>query len=244
MIPLTLAMLFGRMTYDRKITGFPDFYNEAVPQIKSNHPKSTFSMKRILMAVTLALAVSATNAQFYQSPDTVMTKNYEEEPKKGFDPNKLVFGGGFGASFGNFTFVNVSPQVGYMFNPYLTAGAGINFIYQGQKYENFSGINEDAKSNYGYAGLSVFGRVFPIRFIMLSVQPELNYNWGNVKYDNPNIPDTKIDAKFVPSLLLGGGLFLPAGRRGGTMISLQYDVIQNERSPYGSNAFVNVGFSF
>jgi hypothetical protein len=57
------------------------------------------------------------------------------------------------------------------------------------------------------------------------------------------LPDEKIEGKFIPSLLVGAGVVIPAGR-GGTMISLQYDVIQNERSPYGSQAFVNVGFSF
>ncbi|MCU0396136.1 MAG: hypothetical protein MUF29_09505 [Chitinophagaceae bacterium] len=46
--------------------------------------------------------------------------SYPEKQKK-FDPNRLVFGGIVGASFGDFTFVQVSPQVGYMFNPYLTA---------------------------------------------------------------------------------------------------------------------------
>jgi hypothetical protein len=48
----------------------------------------------------------------------------------------------------------------------------------------------------------------------------------------------------VPSLLLGGGLVIPSGGRGSMMISVQYDVIQNARSPYGSQAFINFGAVF
>ena len=162
--------------------------------------------------------------------------SYPEKQKK-FDPNRLVFGGIVGASFGNFTFVQVSPQVGYMVNPYLTAGGGINFIYSSEKYAN------NDKYEYGYAGLNVYGRVFPIRFIVLSAQPEINYNWGTYKFGNGQ-PSQKIDGQFVPSLLLGGGLMIPSGGRGGKMITMQYDVLQNARSPYGSNAFLNVGFTF
>lgn len=177
---------------------------------------------------------------------TAQDEDSDEKTKKKFDPSRLVFGGNLGASFGNFTFINVSPQVGYRFTDWFTAGAGINFIYQGQKVRDIQG-QQLYKTSVGYAGMNVFGRVFPIRFIMLSAQPELNYNWGKVRYDDfayPNVPDEKLDGKFVPSLLAGAGLVIPAGRRGATIISLQYDVIQNERSPYGKNAFVSVNFTF
>lgn len=165
------------------------------------------------------------------------------EPKKGFDPNRLVFGGAVGASFGNFTFVQISPQVGYMFNQYLTAGAGINFIYNSQRFRDFGG-NEIYRFNSGFAGLNVFARAFPVKFLMVSAQPEINYSWGKIRYNVGNQPDEKLEGKFVPALLLGGGLVIPSGGRGGMMISLQYDVIQNERSPYGRNPFINIGFVF
>src|SRR5687767_1339338 len=50
----------------------------------------------------------------------------EEEPKKGFDKDKVFIGGNFGLSFGDFTLINVSPQLGYRFNNVLAAGVGIN----------------------------------------------------------------------------------------------------------------------
>src|SRR6478736_4936619 len=82
----------------------------------------------------------------------------EEEEKKGFDKNKLFFGGTFGASFGSYTFVNVSPQVGYRFNKFFAAGAGVNFIYSSAKYDYY---NPPYKEEYGVVGLNIFGRVYP-----------------------------------------------------------------------------------
>jgi hypothetical protein len=86
-------------------------------------------MKNLLVLLTFLLAGIFTHAQ--DAPVTPLNSPAPQdsvEEKKGFDPQRLVIGGSLGASFGNYTFVNVSPQVGYMFNQYITAGAGINYI--------------------------------------------------------------------------------------------------------------------
>ncbi len=160
------------------------------------------------------------------------------EKKKGLDPERIFFGGNFGLTFGNFTFINISPQVGYRITPMFSAGAGLNFIYQSDKY--YSG-NREVKNSLGYAGMNIFGRVNPFKFVLLNVQPELNYVWGKTRVSG--LADSKIDPEFVPSLLVGAGVAIPAGR--GSMIAmLQYDVIQNSLSPYGRNAFFTFGFNF
>jgi len=166
----------------------------------------------------------------------------EEEPKKGFDKEKLFFGGTFGASFGNYTFVNVSPQVGYRFNRFFAAGTGINFIYSSSKYD-YGNPNLDYKNEYGVVGLNIFGRVYPIEYILIHAQPEVNYTWGKVKFYD-GTPEQKLDGKFVPCLLVGGGAAIPMGGRGAMTVMLQYDVIQDVRSPYGTNPFLSIGFSF
>jgi hypothetical protein len=160
------------------------------------------------------------------------------EGRKGLDPSRLFFGGNFGLTFGDFTFINVTPQVGYRISPVFSAGVGANFIYQSDKY--YSGSTE-VKSTLGYAGLNVFGRVNPFRVLILNVQPELNYVWGKTTFGNLEEP---IDSKFVPSLLLGGGVAIPTGGRGSLIAMLQYDVIQDFYSPYGSNAFFTFGYNF
>ena len=197
-------------------------------------------MKNLLFLLFL---ISGIFAQAQETPITPLNSNYHApgkdstvEEKKGFDPQRLVIGGSLGASFGNYTFVNVSPQVGYMFNQYITAGAGINYIYNSYKYPNGD------KDNYNFAGLNLFSRVFPVRFLFLSVQPEMNYSWGKINYTVG--PDYKYPGEWVPAFLIGAGAVLSPGGKGGIYLSLQYDVIQNNRSPYGTTPYFNIGFGF
>jgi len=162
-------------------------------------------------------------------------------PRSGFDKSKLFFGGNFGLGFGNRnTYINVSPQVGYRFNQYLAAGAGVNFNYRGYKFDYGNGYVE--RERYGYAGMNVFGRVYPIPFVLLQAQPELNYSWGSFKATGENTQ--KLPGQFVPSLLLGAGGAIPTGGNGSLLLMLQYDVLQNGRSPYGRNIFFTMGYNF
>lgn len=165
----------------------------------------------------------------------------EGEGTKGFDKSKLFFGGNFGVSFGNSTFINVSPQVGYRFNSWLAAGAGVNFVYSSFLYYDYYG-NKDYRWNYGSGGLNIFGRVYPVQFAFIQLQPEYNYTWGKEKYYNPEF-EQKLDPKFVPTLLAGVGAAIPAGR-GAVVLMLQYDLIQDARSPYGRNPFFSIGVNF
>lgn len=166
----------------------------------------------------------------------------EEEPKKGYQKENLFVGGNFGLSFGDYTLINVSPQLGYRFNRYLAAGVGINGQYVSfrERYINGGTFRKTAQ---GVVGLNLFGRVYPFEFLMLQAQPEANYIFGKQTYFDTN-PRTeyKMDAEIVPSLLLGGGAVLPQGR-GALIISVMYDVLQRDYSPYGKKPIYNFGYN-
>lgn len=184
-------------------------------------------MKRWLLALgVLLLAVGTASAQ------------EEEAPKKGFDKSKLFFGGNFGLSFGDFTIINVSPQIGYRFNQYFAVGAGPKFQYSSFRYRYYS---PEYRQNYGVVGLNIFGRVYPLEFLVIQAQPELNYTWGKIKFYDGS-PEAKLPAKFVPSLLAGGGGVLQSGR-GAFIVMVQYDLLQDVRSPYGTKAFYTFGYN-
>ena len=186
------------------------------------------------LLLVATLAASFAHAQYHG--------NETPEPKKGFDKSKLFFGGNFGLSFSSdYTLVNVSPQVGYHFSDYFAAGAGVNFIYSSEKF--FDNYGNDAfRYNEGVTGLNVFGRVYPIRQLFFQAQPELNYVWGNVTYYNPT-DKQKLEPAYVPSLLGGVGGAIPAGGNGAFLIMLQYDLLQQSRSPYGNHAFFSFGYN-
>jgi hypothetical protein len=159
------------------------------------------------------------------------------ETSGGFDKSRLFFGGGFGLSFGSYTLINFSPQIGYHFTNFWAAGAGVNLLYSSVHYT----YPYEYKDEYGATGLNVFGRVYPIQNIMLQVQPELNYVWGDEKYYD-GTPSLKLAGTLVPSLLMGGGVSIPAGR-GALLATLLYDVLQNPESPYYGRAVFNLGFN-
>jgi len=169
----------------------------------------------------------------YASAQYTTAAKDEGTEKKGFDPQRLFFGGNFGLSFGDFTFINVSPQVGYRLSEKFSVGAQINFIYQSSKITYAPNIYD--KSEYAYVGLGIFGRF----------NPEMNYIWGKTKYVSVNNTyENKQQGKFVPSLLVGAGAAIPTGGRGALIAMIQYDVVQNDLSPYGRNPFFSFGFNF
>ncbi|WP_290792429.1 hypothetical protein [Flavihumibacter sp. UBA7668] len=196
-------------------------------------------MKRILLAfICQCLLIVSVIAQ---------DDSETEEGPKGFDRSRLFVGGNFGLSFGNFTFINVSPQIGYRFNDFFAAGIGINGQFSQTKYR-FGGEIQ-SKDRYGVAGMNVFGRLYPIKQGFIQLQPEMNYIWGSHIDYNPQETKTSLNGKILPSLLAGAGAFLPAGGVGGFIIMAQYDLLNksdyypNPSTPYGKNIFLSVGFN-
>ena len=145
-----------------------------------------------------------------------------------FDKSKLSIGGGIGLQFGDYTVVNISPQVGYDFSKYFTAGAGLGYTY----YKDSRRYN-DYKSSY--LSFNLFGRFYPIEYLVIGIQPEASRMWQTVKYNGGKDSYNE----FVPSFLVGGGL-----RLGGMIAMIQYDVVQDKNSPYGNNIFYSVGYTF
>lgn len=187
-------------------------------------------MKKYLLVLLVSIALSAGAQQ----------ENKTEE-EGGLKKENMFVGGNFGLAIGRYTLINISPQVGYRFTRALAAGVGVNLLYVSQKDRDIYG-NDYRKLVQGITGLNFFGRVYPIQNIMLQVQPEANYIFGKQIFYQPNKETYKLDAMIVPSLLLGGGLVLP-NERGAMIISLMYDVLQHDDSPYGAKPVVNFGYN-
>lgn len=147
-----------------------------------------------------------------------------QENKSYFDKDKITFGGSLGFGFGNHsTVINVAPQVGYFFTPEINAGVGVSYTYYNYK--------DGESEKYHYAGLNVFGRYYPFQYIVLHIQPEINYMHHSYKGDS--------NSEIVPAVIAGIGVHISS-----FTFMLQYDVAQHKYSPYGSNLFYSVGFSF
>src|SRR5574337_562775 len=101
-------------------------------------------MKKLFLLVLLVTAIG--KLSYAQNED-------RPEKKKGFDKSKLFYGGNFGMTFGDYTLINVSPQIGYRFNEYLAAGTGINFQYISLKERDYYTGDPVDKISQGVVGL-------------------------------------------------------------------------------------------
>lgn len=147
-----------------------------------------------------------------------------------FQMNRITFGGGVGLQFGDYTLINIAPQVGYNVSKYLNAGVGFTYTRYSDKYDDYKLSND-------YLGFNVYGRFYPIPYIVLMVQPEITRMWQTLQHRPSN---TKLkEEKFIPVCLVGGGL-----RIGSITAMLQYDIAQNDDSPYGRRLFYSLGYTF
>lgn len=153
---------------------------------------------------------------------------------KSFDIRRLTFGGNIGMQFGNYTMVDISPQIGYNFTNNFNAGAGISYTYfKDSWYPAASDVKLTEKRNY--FGFNVYARYTVLNYLVLSVQPELNGMSRSIKPKELKIDENKL----VPSVLVGAGL-----RIGPLMASVYYDVAQNAYSPYGNKIFYGLSYFF
>ena len=146
------------------------------------------------------------------------------------DRTKLRLGANIGLSLSkNYTHLGVGPQIGYQLNNYFMAGAGI------KNYHMKRNLSEYERKN-NLLGFNLFGYIYPVRFITIFAQPELNYIWSNITY---NTGEKVTNNGIAPSLILGAGLKL-----GPTHVTLNYDLVQHNNSPHPKGFYLGISAFF
>lgn len=169
-------------------------------------------MKRLLITLLLFAGIGTMYAQFH--------------------PSRVTFGGGIGMQFGDYTVINIAPQIGYDVTSKMNLGAGLTYSHYSDKFDH-----DRYKESNDYFGFNIYGKFYPIPFTVLMLQPELTRMWQSVK--NRSTGEKVTDEKVIASCLVGGGL-----RFGPVTAMLQYDLAQNDDSPYGNKLFYSVGYTF
>ncbi len=161
--------------------------------------------------------------------------------------DRLFFGGNFGLSFGSTTSIIVSPLAGVHITPRLSGGLGLRYEYY--------------KSNYpGYVpydthifGGSVFSRFMVIQSIGeaiglgglntgLFLQGE--YEILSLESQYFDLSNPSPSGRFnLHSVLVGGGLYQPIGRRSGFLITVLWNLNESYNSIY-ANPIIRIGFTF
>lgn len=160
------------------------------------------------------------------------------KPKSGgFDPQKLVIGGGLGAGFGTgFMNAGIAPMVGYAITPNFLAGVSLGYQYSRFRdgnsfYNTTTNRNETYPLNYHLVSPGVWMRYNLMGSFFLHAQFE--YHLGNLRWTGPaqyagGTGKEKVKANYtIPTLLIGAGYRMPISDRAGMYFGLYYDVLQN-----------------
>lgn len=190
-------------------------------------------MKRLLLCLVLVTTVQLVHAQYYKTDTT---------SRKKFDASRLIIGGSLGLSFGDFTNVNISPLVGYRISQLFGAGININAQFGSERFRNYNSVTTQ-RNQYTIFGGGVWGRVYPLDFLFIHVQPEYNVVSLKSTYYDTDPKTTITDRYGVPSLLIGGGYTQPVGGRAAFSIMALYDILQDNRSPYQNGLILRIGAS-
>lgn len=192
-------------------------------------------MKRIVLAVIFLALGQAVFAQSREEEEPPR----QEEPQKGFNPRNVMVGGALGMAFGDYTFVNVSPMIGYRFSRLFAAGVNINAQYSSGKSYGYDNAVL-SRNKYTMFGGGLWGRFYPLDMIFIHAQPEYNYISAKITEYEPDRREYK-DRYGAPSLLLGGGYSQPVGGNSAITIMVLYDVLQDKNTPYLNRPIISGG---
>jgi hypothetical protein len=190
--------------------------------------------KLVLLALLVCVTINLVSAQevYKSSGKTAYSK---KKRKKGYDPEKLVLGGGFDAAYSSgYAVAGVSPMVGYRFLKPLVAGVGLGYLYY-QAPSPF--YNRYDRQHIIYP--NVWTRVFFFRNFYLSGSFEYDIikarlasfdSWGN-----PTVLKGTFDSK---CLLFGLGIKQMIGGRVSFYLELAHEFLNDPLSPYLSQPLV------
>ena len=159
--------------------------------------------------------------------------------------DRIFFGGNFGLQFGDITLIDVSPMVGYRITDKVAAGISFNYKYYHDKkffYNQYSNSFMEMTSNI--YGASIFGRYYFVENLFAHIEYEyLIYSYDNYRPNSVGISYSKsTETVNVPGLFLGGGYRQPIGGRTYFTITILYNIMESQYSPY-SNPIIRVGMS-
>jgi hypothetical protein len=189
-------------------------------------------MRRLIGILALVFSVSI--AAFSQT-DSVYYGNRpaktREQQKDYKWIKKFTYGGNFQTLLGTYTYIYLSPTIGYM--PVKKVNVGVGFIYN---YSNWD------FGRYGRMPQTVVGGHSYIRYNLLPsffVQGQYDKLRQRDSYSLTN-PDTKV---WVDYILAGIGFNQPIARKFALNTTLMYNLTPNRLSIYPIPLIFQIGFT-
>lgn len=201
----------------------------ALIAVVSGYAQDTIQGQVIRVDTVKIQQVRVDTVYVQQQPAPQQAKQKPQKPPQKINMNKIYYGGYVNLSFGKYTVIGAEPMIGYKLTPKLSVGGKFSYEYiKDKRYHD-----EYETSNYG---ISVFSRLR----ITQGLYAHAEYSTMNYRlyYD-----DGSNSRKWVPFLLLGGGLSQPVTKNTWFNAEVLFDVLQSKNSPYKPwEPFFSVGF--
>jgi hypothetical protein len=199
-------------------------------------------MKRIIVVLLLCVGFTYVSAQEVYNSSGKPGYHKKTKKNKGYDPSKLILGGGLQAGFGDgYAVAGISPMVGYKFTSHFAAGVGIGYLYEqapDPNWSTFPPVYYD-KENIVYPNL--WARYFVWRGLYLTGAFE--YDFISLKAPVDYLGDVgKLNVN-AQCLLAGLGIKQPLGGRASFFIELMWDFLQQPYSPYLGQPDIRAGIA-
>ncbi len=179
---------------------------------------------------------------FIISATFIISTTLAQESQRPAFLDKVFVGGGFGAGFGDYTFINISPIIGYRVTPKLSAG--IRLTYQYTTFDYFDFQDQRTKkyqgNDFGVGGFARFMLFGPIY---------LQAEYEHLNYDGLDYNGVSSRSSFN-SFMAGGGISQPVGGKAFLFFTAMYNFSYENfntsnvyRSPYNSPWVIRIGIT-
>lgn len=169
-----------------------------------------------------------------EEQDKSATEKSDDKPAASWK-DRFVVGGNVGAQFGQQTYIEMSPIIGYRITEMFTAGVGLTYQYFKVNY-NSPAIIDDYKA-------TVIGpRAFLQHDLIYNffAHTEFEHTWVKFTYEDAAIGEATIDAS---AFFVGGGYNYMIGDDARFQIMVLYDLLNGINSIYYSPWVVRMGFN-
>lgn len=169
----------------------------------------------LLAALWFGLSVRAQSGSGRGSPQLVQKQRFLD---------RAFIGGSMGLQLGVYTYINLSPMVGYRVSDYFQTGLGLTYIFRSYGAA-FAGVPISDHT----IGWKYFAQVLPFRSFFLHAEYEM-LNYPDYEWLKPNGRPSR---NWANGVLLGPGFQQNFGPRSFSQIMLLYNVIWDRfNSPF------------
>lgn len=191
-------------------------------------------MKKIVLLLLLSFFMHCAHQCYAQYDDVPLPKSLRNtKPAKAERKLKMMAGGTFGAQFGSYTAVSLSPMFGIYPVDWLLLGVGGTYMYS---YEGYYGL-----SSHVYGGTAfIEGLIWKQRIILHAGYEYINYDQFYMISGSSQIYKERVGSH---AILLGPGYRQPVSESVNIYALLLFNVIQNYNS-FFANPIIRIGVTF